>query len=99
MGFCITDYFVVMVHESSLCLVLCKYITRWFVFFFFFLCIFYSLFKHAEEVCERIFMEGVGKQAHRCMSGYCSAVLLMLQMLEGVYLRYSMVWVYLIICR
>lgn len=68
-------------------------------FGFFLLCIFYSLFKHAEEVCERIFMEGVGKQAHRCMSGYCSAVLLMLQMLEGVYLRYSMVWVYLIICR
>lgn len=44
-------------------------------------------------------MEGVGKQAHRCMNGYCSAIPLMLQLFEGVYLGYSMVWVYLIICR
>lgn len=48
---------------------------------------------------EGIFVEGVGKQAHRCMNGYCSAILLMLQMLEGVYLSYSTTWVYLIICR
>lgn len=66
MGFCITDYFVVMVHESSLCLLLCKYITS---FCFSLPCTFYSLFNHAKEVCERIFMEGVGKQAHRGMSG------------------------------
>lgn len=78
MGFCVTDYFVVMVYVSSLCLVLCKYK-------FFLLCTFYSLFNHVKEVCDRIFVEGMGKQTHRCMNGYYSAILLMLQMLKGIF--------------
>lgn len=95
MGFCITDHFVVMVHECSLCLVLCKYKVFFSAYFTYFSAYLFYHFK----VSERIFMKGVGKQACRCMNGYCSAVLLMPQMPEAVYLSYSTVWVYLIICR